>query len=454
MISDHRLVMCELNVSKPPLKINTVSRRKITSEVANRIGNDFNNHTILSSESLDQAITNYDKEVERLLNLHAPKTTSKCNDRFRIPWFTSETKEQKKLVRNRERIWLKYGSDSTWSAFKREQRRYHFMIKHSKQQTYCGQINDAKRDTKQLYKIANFLSGTRDEQKFPEKPASQLAEDFADYFYNKILNIRKLFDNINPIEIKESVNVPRFRKLSVLSEEDVKKLILKMKTKTCELDVLPTAVLKQIIDKCLPSITKIVNLSLSVCIFSGNWKMAIVRPLLKKLGLELIESNYRPVSNLLFISKLVEKAALGQFIDHCNTYNLLPDYQSAYREGYSCETSIVKFMNDILWNMERKELTAAAFIDLSAAFDTVDHDILLEVLSKSFGITDSALNWYESYLRPRSFKVCISDQYSTLRDLTFSVPQGSASGANIFTAYCASLSGILPESVNLQGFRR
>ena len=419
----------------------------------NRIAEDFNNHGVLTSCNVNHATEMFENEVKRLLDLHAPEKRSKCNDRCRIPWFNSMTKTQKKLVRNRERIWLKYGTDATWEAFKREQKRYQEMIKYNKQQVYCSQIHEAKGDTKQLYKISNFLMGNREEQQFPDdRSSSQLAEDFVDYFYNKIVNIRKLFEDIDPIKPTINNTVPKFCKFSVLTESEVKRIALKMKTKTCELDTMPTSVLKQILDKCLPSLTKIVNLSLSEGVFALQWKEAIVRPLLKKLGLELIESNYRPVSNLSFISKLVEKAALSQFIDHCNSFGLLPDYQSAYREGYSCESSVIKFTNDILWSMERRELTGSAFIDLSAAFDTVDHEILLEVLNKSFGITDSALGWYDSYLRPRSFKVCIDGHYSTPRNLSFSVPQGSASGANIFTAYCASLSGKIAKSVNLQGF--
>ena len=94
----------------------------------------------------------------------------------------------------------------------------------------------------------------------------------------------------------------------------------------------------------------------------------------QKVGLELICMNYRPVSNLSFLSKLLEKCVLLQFNTHC-TENNLPGYQSAYREHFSCETALVKLMDDILCNMEGKELKALVAIDLSAAFDTVDHDV-------------------------------------------------------------------------------
>ena len=107
-------------------------------------------------------------------------------------------------------------------------------------------------------------------------------------------------------------------------------------------------------------------------IFANNWKTAIIKPLFKKAGLDLICKNYRPVSNLSFLSKILEKCALLQFNDHCIANNLLPDYQSANREHFSCETALVKLMDDILWNMEQQKITAVVAIDLSAAFDTVD----------------------------------------------------------------------------------
>ena len=173
----------------------------------------------------------------------------------------------------------------------------------------------------------------------------------------------------------------------------MEKLIKGMSTKSCELDAMPTNILKNdiILKKILPVITKLINLSLQQGVFAKEWKISIVRPTLKKIGLELLLNNDRPVSNLSFLSKLLEKAALVQLMEHCCSNDLLPDYQSAYRVGYSCETALVKIFNDILWKTEKQEVTALAPIDLSAAFDTVDYDILLDVLSMHFGIEDVAL---------------------------------------------------------------
>ena len=133
-------------------------------------------------------------------------------------------------------------------------------------------------------------------------------------------------------------------------------------------------------DRLGKTITAIVNISLQEGIFADKWKVAIVRPLLKKAGLDLVAANYRPVSNLPFLSKVNEKCMLKHFNRHCEMNNFLPEYQSAYRQHYSCETALVKMADDILWSMEHQRITAVVAIDLIAAFDTVDHDILLKVL--------------------------------------------------------------------------
>ena len=125
--------------------------------------------------------------------------------------------------------------------------------------------------------------------------------------------------------------IPTLSQFDPMTTEEVTRLISSMATKSWELDAIPTSVLKQITPSIVHTITKIINISLTQGIFTEEWKTAIVHPLLKKLSSELTPSNYRPVSNLSFLSKLLEKCALHQFNNHCITNKLLPDYQLAYR---------------------------------------------------------------------------------------------------------------------------
>ena len=125
--------------------------------------------------------------------------------------------------------------------------------------------------------------------------------------------------------------------------------------------------------------------------------------------------------------------------EHCDYNRLIPDYQSAYRKFYSYETSVLKLVNDILWGMECQEISSMIACDLSTTFDTVDHSLLLDVLSNKFGVGGTALNWFVSYVPPRSLQVMIGKELSSERNLPFSVPQGSCTGAQLFNLYCSTL---------------
>ena len=124
-----------------------------------------------------------------------------------------------------------------------------------------------------------------------------------------------------------------------------------MPAKTCQLDIIPTDRLKQVLEGCLPIVTHITNRSLDTNQFCEEWKETLVKPLIKTISRPK-KTNYRLVSNLGFISQVVEKVTLTQFTKHCDENRLLPAYQSAYRRNHSCKTSLVKLLDDILWGME------------------------------------------------------------------------------------------------------
>ena len=234
-------------------------------------------------------------------------------------------------------------------------------------------------------------------------------------------------------------DVPKFSRFSRITEDQVERIIRSMPSKCCELDVMPPTILKQIISSIITPITNLINESLENGVFANKWKTAIIKPLLKKAGLVLICKNYRSVSNLSFLSKILEKCALLQFNNHCTVNKLLLDYQSVYRENFSCKTALVKLMDDILWNMEVQEITAVVVIDPSVAFDTVDHDILLDVLNNTFGLDGNTQDWIDGYVRTRKFKVNIGQSYSEKFDVKFSVSQGSIFGPVLYSTYASTL---------------
>ena len=158
-----------------------------------------------------------------------------------------------------------------------------------------------------------------------------------------------------------------------------KREIMSIKNKNCDLDQISALMLKEV-TACLPTITHIVNMSLTGGDFITDWKTSHSKTPPKKPGCEPLHKNYRPVSNLSFLSKLVEWCMLLQLLDHCTQHNLIPDFLSAYHKNHSTETSLLKLSNDILWGFESQNITSTVILDLPAAFDTIDHDIVLTIL--------------------------------------------------------------------------
>ena len=170
------------------------------------------------------------------------------------------------------------------------------------------------------------------------------------------------------------------------------------------------------------------------------------------MELELMTSNYHPISNLPFLSKVLERCVVNQFTAHCDANDLLPGYQSAYRRNYSCETALIKITKDCLWDMENQMVTAMVPIDLNAAFDTVDHVILLDVLNRKFGVHNIALKWFNNYPSFRSCKLSLHGVHSKEHQLPFLLPQGSVAGLVLYNAYASTLQRVVQSPIKLYGF--
>ena len=200
-------------------------------------------------------------------------------------------------------------------------------------------------------------------------------------------------------------------------------------------------------DVFLPPITTLINLCISESTVPGDFKSAIVLPLLKKSNLPKDDlSSYRPVSNLNFISKILERVIYNQLLSHLSSFPSVSRFQSAYRKFHSVETALIRIQNDLLLSLERKQISALVLLDMSAAFDTVNYNILVDRLSLNFGIQSSALSFLRSYLSGRSQSVLIDSTFSDSCPITTGVPQGSVLGPLLFSLYTTPLSYLLDSS--------
>ena len=230
------------------------------------------------------------------------------------------------------------------------------------------------------------------------------------------------------------------------------KIVLASPTKTCEADPIPTELCKKILPSIIDLLTKLVNQLLKGGKFPDDLKKTLVKPLLKMITLEPLNKNYRPVSNLPSMEKLMERCVTNQLMEHIHTNDLMEPLQSAYRPCHSIETALLKVKADILREMDNQEITCLVLLDLTAAFNTVDHSIPLYHLEKHFGIRGMALQWTESYLTNQSQRVVIGDTKTTgakseSMSLKFGVPQGNVLGPILFTLYTCPLGQICAKHV-------
>ena len=188
-------------------------------------------------------------------------------------------------------------------------------------------------------------------------------------------------------------------------------------------------------------ILRIINLCFSPGDFPASCKSAIIFPLIKKQGLDSeILKNYRPVGNL---SKIIEKAIATQIHSHLINNDSVDNFQSAYKTGYSCETALLSVYNNIVTTIGRGNGAMLVLLDLSAAFDTIDHDNLFCILEKYVGICGNALKLIKSYFSNRTQRVQIDNVLSDFAIIICGVPQGSDLGPLKLCLYLLPLSAIL-----------
>ena len=230
--------------------------------------------------NFDEMAVSLESELTRKLDDLAPEKTITITDRKLNPWYNEFIRDQKRIVRS------------------------------------CDKIIKIGKDTKRLYAMIESITGASTSNPLPSGSPEDLAEEFAQFFLDKIVNIREAMKDDKVYSYPNRVPFS-FSKFPPLTESEVEAIIMSMQTKSCEIDAIPTTLLKQMLPAIIPTVTKIINISLEHGVFCSTWKEAIVRPLLKKFGLELHKKNYRPVSNLKFLAKLLEHGMLHHLTKHC-----------------------------------------------------------------------------------------------------------------------------------------
>lgn len=453
LLSDHYCIYSSLLIpsfTRPPKSTKYI--RSFSTFDPNMFCQDLRSSKLFSaipSCSLFDYFQLFKSTITDLLNVHAPLKVVSVPTRPSKPFITPEIRREKAIRSHLESRYRKTKSLSDLTTYKQQARLVKKLITSSRRNYFRHLIANSKDNPRKLWSSLNSLLLRTKTFSLPVHSCpSTLASSFLSFFKDKIslLNSRPRADNISPHSSSPDF-VPTLSKFEPTNETEVKAAILSSSDSSCVLDFLPTRVLKQCLDTLLPIITKLVNLCITESTFPSEFKHAIITPRLKKESLPTDDlANYRPISNLNFISKILERILYIRLRSHLESFSAVSPFQSAYRKFHSVETALLRIQNDLLTSAEKKQVSALVLLDLSSAFDTVDHNILLYRLSLNFGITGSALALLTSYLTNRTQSVMVDSHVSPLSLLSCGVPQGSVLGPLLFTLYTTPLSYLLSDS--------
>ncbi len=449
-ITVHHYVLFTLNMSKPPRVRITKTFRNFESIDNAKFAECLQDRLYPLPETNDADILFewYIEITQNVLDEIAPPETRARTQRNQQPWYDEDVHSVRRLRRRAERKWRHTQLETDREEFAAANRLVNQSIIKAKKCYYSDKLADANNKT--VFKVVNSMLNNQDKSLPSFNDPQQLSNDFAHFFVNKICKIRDDLDSDpqRPTVSQFPESCPSdcepLTEFHQVSEGYVSSVISKASNASCQLDSHPTWFLKKHLKDHLPAITAIVNSSLSSGNFPAAAHRAIVSPIIKKPSLDKeVLKHYRPVSNLNFVAKIVEKCAAAQLVEHLEINNLSCPLQSAYRSQHSTETALIKVCSDIVSDIDSRRVVLVALLDMSAAFDTVDHAILLDRLTQRYAISGTAHKWFASYVTDWSSQVSIQCALSEPMIASYGVPQGSVLGPLLFTCYSNPITDIV-----------
>ena len=401
------------------------------------------------SEDINVVVEKWSSMVSFIIETHAPMMQKRVSERY-SPWLSSSLKD---LFRSRDKLKaaaFKSKSEILMTAYRQVRNKANNMNADLKKTYFINKIHEAAGNMKETWSTINKLINKRSET---TKIQSLKADGITIFDSKEIANSMNQFfctvgeklsndipETINPLLKGEYIVNPQNATFSFIPVTP-KQLIETMgKFKTSQgsgLDGISNFFLKVGMPALAGSLSELFSMSMSLGLFPDDWKIARVAPIYKD-GSQDENSNYRPISVLPIISRLFEKLVYDQVYGFLNMNKLLFSQQSSFRLQHSVLTCLLKCTNDLYLNSEKSEYTAVTFIDLKKAFDTVNHDILVQKL-EHYGVKNKEIRWFHSYLTNRKQCCKVIGQLSDLELIETAVPQGSCLGPLLFIIYVNDL---------------
>ena len=402
-------------------------------------------YDLYSCEDVNSACELLTSKLTRILDDMAPIKTIQIRVKY-APWLSESTKKLLKERNAAQRTASASGDIDDWRYYKHLRNTATVRMRVEKKNWECEKLSQTDHDSGTLWKnVKGFLGWNNSgppsqlfhDGKFENSPA-EISRSMNSFFINKVAQLRQKIPQVDldpHAKLREAFQNRRCKfKFEPVEPDEVLKIIKGLKnSKSSGVDFIDTAIVKLVANEILPALTHIINLSISNSIFPTMWKHSKVVPLLKK-GDPLLAKNYRPVALLPILSKILEKVVFKQIVKYLDDNKLLSHNHHGSRSGHSTATALIQMYDQWVQEVDNNKMVGVMMIDLSAAFDMVDHSLLVEKLTL-FGLDEASVKWCKNYLSGRTQSVIIDGHLSPPAAVKYGVPQGSILGPLMYILY-------------------